>query len=652
MAIPEVRGLLWLVLAMAHVGCAAQRPPAPRIEPGGDLTPVDENEDPCVDFVDYACGGRGIALGRLQREAGANNTWFARKVEYLTADAPAQREGSSPQERVVRSFFARCQDSDARRRGLVELRRDLDRLGEIDTLPELARALGVLHAQGRRLLVDLVPIRGMDPDAPMRAAFDMADSDLSPRDFEKETPALKELRTHFKRIASLTGVFAPQEVDAALRVQSWFARQAETWPDDVDATSTAVSDAELNAARFPWRAYFEGLGRPNFGPLVSHAPDVLARIDEFASLPLPDLKSYTRVWVADLAAPFLTETFLQEELRSHKEVFADIDIRREGLTEPCVQVVEYILGDSLDQLVALARAAPADETRAFDHFAILRAHLVDRIRHATWMDLRSRKAAADKIAGIELAFGKDLRGPDFSGFEPGDGSLLAEGNRIVTHRFSEALDQVGNEVTPFVMDPSKLVAAYSHETNAVWISPWGISLPGRHGLEDPVTYGSLGATLGHELGHALSPEGSRFDSEGYRRETWSKPSVDAYARRVSCFEAQLDELSREPRSTVKPKQHLNEHVADAVGLRLAIETMDARARLSGERRTRLERHREFFLAYAQVSCGQDPGYFADDPHAMAAVRVNATVANLPEFATAFGCKAGAFLAPARRCSLW
>ncbi|KAI8818276.1 endothelin converting enzyme-1 [Fimicolochytrium jonesii] len=52
-----------------------------------------------------------------------------------------------------------------------------------------------------------------------------------------------------------------------------------------------------------------------------------------------------------------------------------------------------------------------------------------------------------------------------------------------------------------------------------------------------------------------------------------------------------------------------------------------------------------------TSAGHHPTV-ASDAHAPARFRVAGTVANTPEFAQAFQCKAGTPLNPANRCKIW
>ena len=65
----------------------------------------------------------------------------------------------------------------------------------------------------------------------------------------------------------------------------------------------------------------------------------------------------------------------------------------------------------------------------------------------------------------------------------------------------------------------------------------------------------------------------------------------------------------------------------------------------------------FFLAWGQIRCeNQTPEaerqQALGNEHATGRARVDGVVTNMPEFARAFRCPAGAAMVPARRCRLW
>jgi endothelin-converting enzyme/putative endopeptidase len=65
----------------------------------------------------------------------------------------------------------------------------------------------------------------------------------------------------------------------------------------------------------------------------------------------------------------------------------------------------------------------------------------------------------------------------------------------------------------------------------------------------------------------------------------------------------------------------------------------------------------FFIGYAQWACENErPENLrvnaVTDPHSPGKYRVNGIVADLPQFAQAFGCKAGQPMVYAKACKVW
>ena len=65
----------------------------------------------------------------------------------------------------------------------------------------------------------------------------------------------------------------------------------------------------------------------------------------------------------------------------------------------------------------------------------------------------------------------------------------------------------------------------------------------------------------------------------------------------------------------------------------------------------------FFIGFAQWACSNERPQMRrlltlTDPHSPARYRVNGVVANMPEFAQAFSCRAGQPLVRAKPCKVW
>jgi len=173
--------------------------------------------------------------------------------------------------------------------------------------------------------------------------------------------------------------------------------------------------------------------------------------------------------------------------------------------------------------------------------------------------------------------------------------------------------------------------------------------------DDAVNDGGLGGVIGHELSHEVDDEGRKYDVDGYLHPWWSSEEVARYEQRAQCF---IDEYSRfrtEEGTPLDGKLTLGENLADNNGVRASYDTLHPSE--SGLKLDGFTPAQRFFLAWGQIRCenvapeAERRQAFTNE-HASDRWRVDGVVSNIPEFASAFACKAGAPMAPEKRCRLW
>ncbi len=216
------------------------------------------------------------------------------------------------------------------------------------------------------------------------------------------------------------------------------------------------------------------------------------------------------------------------------------------------------------------------------------------------------------------------------------------------------------------MTPPTVNAYYDPQLNSINF-PAGILQPPYFDetQNDAVNYGSIGAVIGHELTHGFDDEGRQFDGHGNLRDWWRKDDAKQFNERAECVAAEYSGFIEVDTLHVDGKLTLGENLADLAGLRLAFLAYTARAKDAGINLDApgdpayggLTPAQQFFTAYGQSWCESTrPDALrqrvATDPHAPEQFRVNGVVQNIPAFAEAFHCKAGAPLAPAKRCTIW
>ena len=82
-------------------------------------------------------------------------------------------------------------------------------------------------------------------------------------------------------------------------------------------------------------------------------------------------------------------------------------------------------------------------------------------------------------------------------------------------------------------------------------------------------YGSIGATIGHEIGHGFDDQGRLFDPIGRLRDWWTPASSKAYNARTAVLVKQYDAYEPIPGVHIKGQLTLGENLGDLGGLEVA-----------------------------------------------------------------------------------
>lgn len=148
-----------------------------------------------------------------------------------------------------------------------------------------------------------------------------------------------------------------------------------------------------------------------------------------------------------------------------------------------------------------------------------------------------------------------------------------------------------------------------------------------------INLGAVGSVIGHELGHGIDDQGSKYDDQGRFHQWLSDEDLTAFRQRSD----HLADLFAT--AGMNGKLTLGENIGDLVGVTFAYGTAFPDGKGS------LEAKRAFFTQYARNWCGvmrpKDLELrLKTDPHSPFFARVNEQVKHQPGFQEAFGCKAG------------
>jgi predicted metalloendopeptidase len=170
--------------------------------------------------------------------------------------------------------------------------------------------------------------------------------------------------------------------------------------------------------------------------------------------------------------------------------------------------------------------------------------------------------------------------------------------------------------------------------------------------------------IGHELTHGFDDSGRKFDGRGNLADWWTDADARAFDERAQCIGTQYGGYSpvKDPKTAapvfLKPGLTMGENLGDNGGIRIAY--MALMNTLAGRPRTAIDGftpEQRFFLGFANVWCQNVTEAAArqlaqTDPHSSGEFRVIGSVSNSPEFATAFGCRAGQPMVRENACRAW
>ncbi|XP_072945939.1 endothelin-converting enzyme homolog [Epargyreus clarus] len=300
----------------------------------------------------------------------------------------------------------------------------------------------------------------------------------------------------------------------------------------------------------------------------------------------------------------------------------------------------------------------------------IRTAFKNNLMNLDWMDAETREAAEIKADAITDMIGfpdyilntEDLD-KQYEELEVKPNEYFE--NNIAFNVFSlkndlKKLDQPVNK-TKWGMTPSTVNAYYTPTKNQI-VFPAGIlQLPFYDG-DNPksVNYGAMGVVMGHELTHAFDDQGREYDRFGNLNQWWNNATINRFKQRAKCIQNQYSNYSME-KQNLNGKQTLGENIADNGGLKASFhayldysKTAPVNLTLPGLKYN----HRQlFFISFAQVWCSamtkeSTKMQIEKDDHTVAKYRVIGPISNLPEFSKEFDCPLGAPMNPKHKCEVW
>jgi putative endopeptidase len=672
------------VLFAAAVAPAQQVPAATPFQtmpysPSLDMTSLDKSVDPCVDFYRYSCGGwmkknpippdqaSWSVYGKLANE----NEQFLWGI--LEADAKATDR--TPVQQKIGDYFAACMDESAIDAHGYDPIKPL--LARIDALPDREALTALIPALHHEDMGDFFFNAGSGQDlghSDQVITFIAAGGlGLPDRDYYTNTDAKSETirKQYAAYIAHLLTMIgedsgaADADAAAVLKIETALAAAQLTRVEQRDPYKEyhVMNVAELGqlTPAIDWPRYLTEQGVPGVSKLNVNQPEFQKALQtQLTTAPMPSLKAYLRFHAVSAAAPSLSQPFEQTSFAFYSTTLRGVP-QMQPRWRRCTGQVDRYLGEALGQEFVRRTFSPETKAKTVEMTDQIEAVMGDEIEHLDWMSDATKKEALRKLHLIRNKIGYPNRWRDYSNLSISRTDHF--GNVLRSVRFEDARNwaKVGKPLDrdEWGMTPPTVNAYFNPQMNDINF-PAGVLQPPLYDAkeDDAPNYGNTGATIGHELTHAFDDQGRQFDAEGNLKDWWTKDDTKGFEDRINCQREQFANYIVVDDIHINSKLTSGEDVADLGGTLIAY--------IAWKRATENQHlkpidgftpDQRFFIGFAQWACDNNrPENLRvgaiTDPHSPDFARINGIVTNMPQFATAFGCKAGQPMVKAQVCKVW
>ena len=650
---------------------------------GFDKSRMDETASACTDFYQYA-NGNWLKTTEIP---GAFPSWGSFNIlaennrktlhEILEESAKQTNAKNGSVEQKVGDFFATCTDEAKREaEGAKPLTPYLARIDKVSDLKGLRALISDFHRAGLPALFGFGSLPDLKNSSMVigfagQGGLSLPNKEYYEKTDEKSVKLRADFVQHVTNMFRLLGDSPEQAAKNAQTVMAIETRLAQNSRGPVELRDFSKQYHPMGPAdlakltpNFSWGDYFAGLGLPRDLTINVAHPEFFQAADKMLTeVPVADWKTYLRWHLVRAAANALSSKFETEHFNFFSKTLSGTK-EQHPLWRRCVSSADSNLGDALGQVYVKRAFTPESKARMQAMISNLLAAFRERVEHADWMSDETRKAALAKLAAFGQKIGYPDKWIDYSRLQITRDSYAA--NVIRASEFEQARDlaKIGKPVdkTEWGMTPPT-VNAYNNWLRNEIVFPAGILQPPFFNPEadDAINYGSIGAVIGHEITHGFDDQGAKFDLQGNLKDWWTPADLKNFQSRSECVVNQFSAFEVEPGLHLQGKLVSGESIADLGGLTVAYEAFQKS--LQGKPRPEnidgFTPEQRFFLGWAQVWAAKQTPEFArlvaqSDPHPLDRFRVNGPLSNMPQFAAAFGCKAGdPMVRPEKeRCQVW
>jgi len=642
---------------------------------GFDLSGMDRSVKPGDDFFKFANGtwdrtteipSDKVRWGNFNKLRELSDA----RLHAILEEAAAGKLSDPDAAKIAAGYAAYMDEKLAEKLDAKPLAPELAQVRAVKTKDEFTALMGKANVTG---FTTILPVFvSIDAKAPTKYAVLTATGGLGlpDRDYYLQ-PNFAEKKAKYQAYVQqmLTMVGWEKPAENAKAIVDFETKLAEaSWSRierrDRDKTYNPMTPAELSAATgFDWNRYLAASELPKVDRVVVTTNTAFPKFGKiYAETPLATLKAWQAFHLADGAAPYLSDRFVQAHFQFRsKELAGQPELQARW--KRAAGFMDRSIGESVGRVYVARYFTPEAKAKMDDLVLNIRTAMGARIEKLEWMGPETKAKALEKLQKFTVKIGYPVMWRDYSKLELKKNDLYGNAIRAGAFEWRREVARLNAPVDKreWGMTPQTVNAYYNFANNEI-VFPAAILQPPFFDADaDPaINYGGIGGVIGHEISHGFDDQGRKSDGDGVLREWWTAEDAAKFKAQAERLGAQYSAFEPLPGAKVQGGLTMGENIGDMGGLSLGLDAYHASLKgqpapvidgLTGDQRV--------FLGWAQVwrEKIRDEALrqqVVTDPHSPAYYRVNGTIRNIPGWYEAWDVKAGdkLYVAPEDRVRIW
>lgn len=645
--------ILWSLILTSPLVAMAASTPAPSSQiPAKREFPVNTEINPCEDFHQYVCS-KAEGQFKLRDDRSRHLFAFSDSRERLLEtqmkfmkDLP-KAKNLNPRTEQVRDLYMSCMNVPAKiRQEKTEVRTLTEKIENLKSIEDLIQYANTNLPTGFGNFVSFWGSNNLDDAKKMDAMLYANLMALPDQKYYEQPELLKDYeRTLILFFQSVEAKISAQA--AQNRAQNLIALEkdfAKVFP--VSAVRRQRWSEKRVAAQSELIKKYPQL---KLDMIFKHAPTELLvntpipEALDFLNVELPKrpLQAWKDLYLLRSLSDFMDDAYpkyFQAQFELYKKYFGGPTVRP-SRHERCTSVASGYFSKEIDAALIDQVFPNFDEKKVHEVADRIRASIIQGLEKNTWLSKEGKKEALAKIrtARLQLVKPQNDREWDFLPLKKySKNEYIRNMHTFREARWEKTLQELREpaNMDSWGMSPLTVNAYYSSSENK-FVLPIGILQFPFYDKDGSVieNLGAVGAVVGHELGHSIDDNGSKYDSQGRLKQWMTTRDIMEFNKRGLKMIEQFNKAEHDGKLT------LGENVADLVGLTFAYNAAFPDGR--GESKDK----KDFFLAYGRLWCEVIRPDNAQllrktDPHSSGKARINEQVKQQPGFAETFQCKPG------------